>query len=100
MEYLLSLFQGLSYEEGFGPSEVPYAIVSVIGRANRKEIFGEDRVLQFFLKHVWFHLANNMNKLMLVYSFANAQGIKTSHTGRVWRPFLRHMLISRLSRLL
>lgn len=63
-----SWFQKVGYEKGFGPGEVPaskvkkkqidtYAILSVVIRKDRKKIFGEDRILEFFytsdLKITW-----------------------------------------------
>lgn len=53
-----SWFKGLGYEYGFGPGEMSsskvrnrltdaYAIVSMVNREERKEIFGEDEVLGF-----------------------------------------------------
>lgn len=54
-----SLFQGLGYEEGIDPSEVPsfeprkkridtHVIVNAVSRVERKTIFCEDEVLEFF----------------------------------------------------
>lgn len=69
---LCSLFQGVGYEKGFGPSEVPsfehrkkriftYSIVSAKGFAERREIFGEDEVMcsfdmcDCFLQMTWIN---------------------------------------------
>lgn len=54
-----SWFQGLGYEEGFGPYEIPHTkvkkkqinahvILSVVSHEERKNIFGEGRVFMFF----------------------------------------------------
>lgn len=61
-EDLHYLFQGLDYEERFGPGEVTltkvrkrkidtYDIMSVVNQGERKKIFGEDGFLLFFYRY-------------------------------------------------
>lgn len=58
-EDLDSFYEGLSYDEGFGPSEVKVTIAGATSSTERKSIFGEDRDLSpycHFLRGLFLYL--------------------------------------------
>lgn len=58
-----------------------HATVSVVGSEKRREIFGESGVQYIIFRYVHLHLEDNMDKLDLVYKFANIQDIKIGSLG-------------------
>lgn len=84
---LESLYHGLGYEEVFGPEEMSLsyhrkksidncAIVIEVSRTERKEIFGEDGVLGFFLTCVLV-LVDKMDSFHKLYVIATSQRVNT-----------------------
>lgn len=92
-EYLCTQYQGLVYEEGFGPDEVPHsqqnkrcvdtrAIISIAGCTERQKIFGEDEGLRYFLK-CNLCITNNMDQLHKALAFTKYQGLMTGLYGQL-----------------
>lgn len=106
-----AFYEGLSYEEEFGPSKVRLsmmreqlistrAIIEAVSSLERKEIFGEDKGsslhCQSFFYMAYFVLADNMASMKISFSWLKNRNLGPPLQVLLLEPlpFLKHDLTS------